>query len=86
MSTRTTAQKMARALQRLTEDEIGARPKLTTCHNIIRDAGAPIPGVTREERVSALYLANAELLKSSASRREAERADTEPVPAGAEEK
>lgn len=73
MSSRTTAQKMARGLQRLAEDELGIRPKLTTCHNIIRSAGYSPPGTPKEVHLAQVFEAYRDVLKQSAEVREAQK-------------
>jgi hypothetical protein len=74
VSNKTTAQRNARRLQRLAEDELGIRPKLTTCHNILRDTPRN-PLLSIEEQIAAMFLAHRDLLKASAERREASRQD-----------
>lgn len=69
MSRKTTAQKLARALQRVAEDEFGARPKLTTCHNIVRDHAHVLVG-TVEEKAARLYVDHEAQLRESAKVRE----------------
>lgn len=72
MSNRTSAQKNARKLQVIAEDELGARPKLTACHDILRTS-APYNGDrTREEWLVSVFLANRERLAESARLRSAE--------------
>jgi hypothetical protein len=68
VSNRTTAQKNARELQRLAEDELGARPKLTACHDVLR-GHVRDPAQSREEHLATVFLAHRELLKASAERR-----------------
>lgn len=64
----------AKRLQRLVEDELGSRPQLSTCANIVRDAKASRdPTMSTEEWVASLYLANVERWKASIERREAWR-------------
>lgn len=59
---------LARALQRVTEDEIGLRPKLRTCYNII-DGAQPWPPGKTEERAAALFIAHEQQLRNSAEDR-----------------
>lgn len=54
-----------RALQRLVEEEIGMRPKLQTCHNIMRD-WVRVPGATLEENLARAFEANRVRLEMSA--------------------
>ena len=70
MSNRTTTQKLARALQRLTRDDLGVKPKLQGCHNIIRDHG-PLPNGSIEEKACRLFEAHRDQLKASGEKRAA---------------
>jgi len=62
----------ARALQRLAEDEIGMRPRLTVCYDVLR-ASVREPGRTDEEHLARVFLANSERLRQSAYERAEER-------------
>lgn len=56
-------------LQRLVEDEIGMRPKLQTCANIIRDAPPKSDAVSWEEWLARVWIANKAQLIASAVKR-----------------
>lgn len=59
-----TEKKLAKKIQRMAEDELGRRPKLTLCQRIIRTAPPRAPGTTKEEHVAALYLENESILSA----------------------
>lgn len=65
MSSKTIAQRNARRLQRLAEDEFGIPPKLRICHDILRDTPRN-PLLTLEEQLAAVFLAHRETLRTSA--------------------
>ncbi len=69
MSSKTTTQKLARALQRLAEDELGVRPKLQGCHNIVRNDAAGAGEGPIEVRAARLFERNREWLKASGEKR-----------------
>jgi hypothetical protein len=77
MSNKTKAQRLARALQRVTFDELGIKPKLQTCHNIVREAregGQRADGEgSIELRAARLFEGHRERLKASAEDREERR-------------
>lgn len=56
-------------LQKLAEDELGIRPSLQGCHNIMRDAGQKPSQLTTEEWLSTIFVENRERLKASAERK-----------------
>ena len=62
----------ARRLQRLAGDELGAKPHLTTCKNVLDDSERD-PTHSPEEHIAAVFLAHRDRLKVSAERREAQR-------------
>ena len=47
--------KVAKSIQRTTEDELGRRPKLTLCQRIVREADLSTP-MPCQQRAAALYL------------------------------
>lgn len=62
------ARNAAKELQRLVEDEIGARPKLIHCGRIL--AGKPrVPGETREAFYARMWTENEAALRASAAQR-----------------
>jgi hypothetical protein len=73
VSTKTTAQKLARALQRVAEDEIKARPALTTCANIVREDSdredGHVKGESLEEKACRLFEKWRDRLEDSARRK-----------------
>lgn len=58
-----------KSLQRLAEDELGVRPSLQGCHNIMRDAGTRPAQLSREEWLSTIFITNRDRLLASAERR-----------------
>lgn len=65
MSNKTTAQRNARRLQRLAEDEFGIPPKLRLYHDILRDTPRN-PLFSLEEQLAAVFLEHRETLRTSA--------------------
>ncbi len=65
--TKTPRQKMARTLQKLAADELGAQPKLAACFNVI-DTYPPDgwPGGTAQERAANMFFAHRDTLARSA--------------------
>lgn len=61
-----------RLLQRLVEDEIGEKPALQYCHNLIQQHPRK-EGEGKEEYISRIYLDNKESLALSARHRTANR-------------
>lgn len=59
-----------RRLQRLAEDELGIRPKLQTCLNIMRDASRDLT-LSMEEHIAQVFLENRDRLKASAEKKAA---------------
>lgn len=70
MSRKNSLKTAGREFQQLVEDEIGERPKLTTCTRIIGE-NPPSRDVNREEYFASLFLANEEVLRKSAKERTA---------------
>ena len=71
---KTTMDREDRELQRLAEEELGIRPKLTLCKIVLSDAEPTRdPARSREEHLAAVFLLNAQRLRESAEQREAER-------------
>lgn len=64
---KTPRQKMARTLQKLATDELGAKPKLGACFSVL-DSYPPDgwPGATAQERASNMFLAHRAKLAISA--------------------
>ncbi len=62
---------MHRRLQRLAEDELGKRPHLSTCANILRDAGPKPEPLSKEEWLSTVFVENIERLRASAEKKAA---------------
>lgn len=62
--------KLAKRFQRLAEDEMGARPKLTTCQKLVIAAidGGKLRGPTLEARAAELFVAHETDLRSSQDR------------------
>ncbi len=58
-------------LQRLAEDELGIRPKLQTCCNIMRAAGPKPEPLSTEEWITTVFVTNLERIKASAKGRTA---------------
>ena len=56
-------------LQRLAEDELGIRPSLQGCQNIMRDAGPKPEPLSTEEWITTVFVENLERIKASAERK-----------------
>ena len=57
-----------RRLQRLAEDELGVRPKLQTCLNIMHDATRDLT-LSMEEHIAQVFLENRERLLASGKKK-----------------
>ena len=63
-----------RELQSLAEEELGIRPKLSTCQLVLADAESTRDHTrSREEHLATVFLSNETRLRVSAEKREAER-------------
>jgi hypothetical protein len=69
MSTKTAEQKNARSLQRLAEDELGTRPKLTTCYEALRAHEPRRPDQPRELYLSEVFMWHRDRLRLSAEQK-----------------
>lgn len=59
MGNKTGTTKLARRIQRVAEEETGARPKYTSCY-LLAQTAPNMPGRSLEERATQLFMANRE--------------------------